>query len=122
MRHSLLVSALAGAFLMCGGSSAFAQAKGSPPAKAPAIQVSTAKAPATSGSFDASDCKSCHEAAVTKMEQTKHAGLAESCASCHDRDKALAHSKDRAEGKETPGPSVKSLTANQINTTCLGCH
>jgi len=112
MRHSLLVTALAGAILMCGGGSAFAQAKASPPNKAPSAP----------GSFDATDCKSCHEAAVTKMEQTKHAGLAESCATCHDRDKALAHSKDRADGKETPGPSVKSLSANQLNTTCLGCH
>jgi DmsE family decaheme c-type cytochrome len=74
------------------------------------------------GAFDAADCKTCHEAAVTKMEATKHGTLEQSCASCHDRDKALLHSKDRAEGKETPGPAVKDLKADEINTTCLGCH
>ena len=111
MRPSLLVPVFAGALLMGGTASVLARDQGSPPSSV-----------VKPGSFDATDCKSCHEPAVTKMEQTKHAGLAESCATCHDRDKAIQHSKDRAEGKETPGPSVKSLTANQLNTTCLGCH
>jgi hypothetical protein len=59
--------------------------------------------------------------AVTKMEQTKHGSLAESCATCHDHDQAIKHS-DRAEGTETPRPSVKAWSAKQVNTTCLGCH
>ena len=128
MRQTLLVSALAGAVL-CWGSASFAQTKPpaptAPPAKppAPAVKADAPPAPpAAPGSFDATDCKACHEPAVTKMEQTKHGTLAESCATCHDRDKAIAHSKDRAEGKETPGPSVKAWTAKQANTVCLGCH
>ena len=50
------------------------------------------------------------------MEQTKHGTLAESCATCHDRDQAIKHSKDRAEGTETPGPSVKAWTATFVST------
>src|SRR5262245_57552468 len=115
MRHSLLRSVLAGAVLFWGMSS-FAQTKPpAPPAAPPAKPAApTVKAPAqpaapaaAPGAFDATDCKACHEPAVTKMEQTKHATLAESCATCHDREKAIKHSKDRAEGVETPGPSVK---------------
>ena len=108
MRQSFLVSVLAGAFVLL-GAPAFARGQGSPPAPA-------------GDAFDATDCKACHAPAIEKMEQTKHGTLATSCATCHDRAKALQHGKDRAEGKETPGPSVKDLKANEINTTCLGCH
>ncbi|MBP9946160.1 MAG: hypothetical protein KBH14_07180, partial [Vicinamibacteria bacterium] len=101
MRHSLLITVLAGAFVFGASDSALARDKGSPPASI-----------MDQGAFDAADCKTCHEAAVTKMEATKHGTLEQSCASCHDRDKALLHSKDRAEGKETPGPAVKDLKAN----------
>ena len=126
MRFSLAVSVLAGALVAYGGQSVLAQATAAPksgpaaPAvKAPASPQTAAQAP---GSFDATDCKACHEPSVTRMEQTKHGTLPESCATCHDRDKAMQHGKDRADGKETPGPSVKALKASEINATCMGCH
>jgi DmsE family decaheme c-type cytochrome len=108
MRQLWLVSAIAGAFALCGSDLASAQGKGAPPADP--------------SSFDATDCKACHEPAVTKLEQTKHGSVEQSCATCHDRAKAIQHSKDRADGKETPGPSVKSLPAKEIVATCLSCH
>jgi DmsE family decaheme c-type cytochrome len=89
---------------------------------APASPAPTVAASPGSEPFDSTDCKACHEPAVTKLAQTRHGGLGESCATCHDRDKSILHSKDRADGKETKGPSVKDLKPNEINQTCLGCH
>ena len=115
MRQSLLVSVLAGAFVLTGASTALAREKGSP-------KASVLQSPATASSFDATDCITCHEPAVAKMKATKHFGLEQSCATCHDRDKSMIHSKDQADGKATPGPSFKSLKPNEINATCLDCH
>ncbi|MEO8359927.1 MAG: DmsE family decaheme c-type cytochrome [Vicinamibacteria bacterium] len=72
--------------------------------------------------FDSTDCKACHEPAVTKLQQTRHGGLEQSCASCHDRAKSLAHSKGQADGLGTPGPSIKTMAARDVSATCLGCH
>lgn len=107
MRQSLLVSVLAGAFILTGTSTALAREKGSPPA-------SVLQSPATASSFDATDCITCPEPAMAKMKATKHFGLEQSCATCHDRDKSMIHSKDQADGKATPGPSFKSLKPNEI--------
>lgn len=120
MRHSFLVSVIAGALAAVGGDAALAKPAPAPPiirAPGPA-----GPAAADQGKFDATDCKACHEPAVTMMEKTKHATLEQGCATCHDRAKAMEHSKGRAEGQETPGPSVKAMKASEINNTCLGCH
>ncbi len=99
------------------------------PDKATGPSVAVIQAPvSTTGSsddkapFDATDCKACHEPAVTKMEQTKHGGVEQGCATCHDRAKSIEHSKGRAEGLETPGPSVKKMAARDVTAICLGCH
>lgn len=100
---------------------AAASTPGSDPVPAVVMQAPGAPSAEPAG-FDSSDCRACHEPSIAKMEQTKHGTLAEGCATCHDRAKAIEHAKGRAEGEETPGPSVKSLKASEVTTTCLGCH
>jgi DmsE family decaheme c-type cytochrome len=92
------------------GATSVLRAPGSPPATAQA------------GPFDASDCVSCHESSLAKLKQTKHAGIEGGCVACHDRAKSIQHSADQAEGKATPGPSVKSLKAAELTAVCTGCH
>jgi DmsE family decaheme c-type cytochrome len=74
--------------------------------------------------FDVNDCKSCHEAVLTKFEKTPHASSAGSCASCHG-DAVVAHLKSNLE-KGEPGNvdaiSMKKRKAKDIVETCLGCH
>lgn len=89
---------------------------------APAPKVASVAQAAIPEAFDSTDCKACHEPAVTKLEQTHHGNLEQSCATCHDRAKSIAHSKGRAEGQEVPGPSVKAMKPREVNTMCLGCH
>ena len=87
-----------------------------------AVVVQALAAPADQGPFDATDCKACHEPAVTKMQRTRHGGLEQSCATCHDRAKSIQHAKDRAEGKETPGPAINKMPAAELTAICTGCH
>lgn len=72
--------------------------------------------------WSAVDCAMCHDTAVgPKFERTKHAGLTESCASCHTD--VAEHSKAQLAGDtKGPVPSMKTLTANELNTKCLSCH
>jgi DmsE family decaheme c-type cytochrome len=85
-----------------------------------ATQVPDKKA-ADVKSLDVNDCKTCHEPAFSNsFVHSKHAGLEQSCQSCHAG--AADHAKGRMEGKETPGPSLKKLTAGAVNNTCLTCH
>jgi DmsE family decaheme c-type cytochrome len=72
--------------------------------------------------WSASDCETCHEEAVGgDFARSKHAGLDQSCANCHENvgDHFQAQSNGDANG---PVPSLKGLAANQLNTTCLKCH
>jgi DmsE family decaheme c-type cytochrome len=105
MRYRLSILVLAAAVVLGGGVVASAQ---------PA-------APAA-GAWSAADCQTCHETVVgSAFARTKHAGLDQSCASCH---KGVAeHVKAKSEGVENaPTPSMKHLSANEINQTCLSCH
>jgi DmsE family decaheme c-type cytochrome len=104
MRLRHLVLALVGAAVLLGGSHAFAQ-KAAPPA-----------------GWSATDCQSCHDkAAGPAFQKTKHASSDQSCASCHTS--VAEHMKGQMGGdKNAPTPSVKMLTARQINDTCLKCH
>jgi DmsE family decaheme c-type cytochrome len=79
------------------------------------------KAPPPAAAFEVSDCKACHEKAVTGMQATPHARLEQSCASCHGD--VSAHLKSNLE-KGEPGPivSVARLKAAEVNKTCLTCH
>jgi DmsE family decaheme c-type cytochrome len=85
------------------------------------ITASAQPAP-TSGTWSATDCQTCHEATVgPAFQRTRHAGLTESCASCHLN--VAEHVKSRMAGETTgPVPSVTKLKANEINATCLSCH
>lgn len=124
MRRSLwtIPLSLLGLALLAAPAGAGQKPKGPNPSTAIQAPGSPSASPADNEAFDATDCKSCHEAAVTRMQQTGHGGLVQSCAACHDRAKAIQHSKDRADGKETPGPSVAKLTAAEVTGTCMGCH
>jgi DmsE family decaheme c-type cytochrome len=88
----------------------------------PAAAAEEPSAPAGNHeAFDVNDCKMCHEAAVTKMQQTHHGGIAQSCASCHGD--VSAHLKSNLE-KGEPGPilSFKKLSPAAVNERCLTCH
>lgn len=104
MRHARLLLALAAVGILFEGQQAFAQS----------AQPSAA--------WSASDCQSCHEAALgPKFQHTKHASLDQSCASCHQN--VGEHAKAQMAGDTSgPVPSVKHLKAGDINATCLSCH
>jgi DmsE family decaheme c-type cytochrome len=104
MRRSLLVAGLAVLVAMLGGGLAFGQTA--------AGQVA----------WSATDCQSCHEAAVgPTFQATAHAKLTESCARCHQD--VGAHAKAQMSGDTTgPVPSMRRLSAEQLNATCLECH
>ena len=76
---------------------------------------------AQSGSWNASDCKTCHEkAAGPSFEHTKHYALAQSCATCHEH--VAEHFASQTAGSKGPIPTLKNKTPQQINETCLSCH
>jgi len=104
MRLRYLVLALAGAAVLLAGSHAFAQAA-APPA-----------------GWSATDCQTCHEkAAGPAFQKTKHARNDQSCAGCHNN--VAEHMKAQMGGeKNGPVPSLKKLSAQQLNATCLKCH
>lgn len=104
MRHITLALALAVAMSMLGGGHAFAQAAAQPAA------------------WSVTDCQGCHEKALGPVfGKTDHAKLGESCAKCHAD--VGAHAKAQMSGEANgPVPSLKKLSARQINTTCLECH
>jgi DmsE family decaheme c-type cytochrome len=85
-----------------------------PPGDAPEKPASATVNPA--------DCQTCHEGAVSNVFlHSKHAGLAESCASCHAG--AADHAKAQMEGKEgVPTPSIKALKPADQSKVCLNCH
>src|SRR5690349_10997998 len=86
--------------VLCGAAS------GSTHAQAPEAKPSP---PPAAASFDASDCQSCHPAAVEHMARTPHARVEGGCTACHGD--VSAHVKGALEGGE-PGPirSMKKMT------------
>lgn len=104
MRCPRSVLALAGVFILFGGASAFAQDGASPAA------------------WSVTDCQSCHEPALgPAFAHTKHAGLDQSCVNCHQN--VAEHAKAQMAGEANgPVPSLKNLTAVEVNATCLTCH
>lgn len=105
MRYRLSGLVLAAAFLLAGG-----------------VTTASAQPAPAGGTWSAADCQTCHETAVgPKFERTKHAGLTESCASCHTN--VAEHFKAQSAGETGgPVPSMKKLTANEVTKTCLTCH
>jgi DmsE family decaheme c-type cytochrome len=82
---------------------------------APASKAADVKA------FDVNDCKTCHEPAFSSsFLHSKHAGVEQSCQSCHAG--AADHSRVRMEGNEDKPPSIKALKPAEVNKTCLACH
>lgn len=104
MRRFLFVLALTAVLALFGGGDAFAQAT-APPA-----------------GWSAADCLTCHDRAGNPaFERSRHATLAQSCASCHNN--VAEHAKAQMAGeKNAPLPSIKGLKAREINATCLSCH
>ena len=104
MRHHLLMLVLAGALAWGGGDLAFAQAS----------------APPTGWSV--ADCQTCHDKAVgPAFTRSSHGKLDQSCAGCHAN--VAEHAKAQMAGDANgPVPSLKKLSANELNGTCLSCH
>lgn len=103
MRHPVVVATLAVLVALTGGGRAFAQAQPAP-------------------GWSATDCQTCHEKVVgPAFQKTSHAKLGESCARCHQN--VGEHAKAQMSGDANgPVPSLKKLSARQINAICLGCH
>jgi DmsE family decaheme c-type cytochrome len=97
--------------LLLGG--AVAATGGSRNSTPPAPPAQAAKA-----GWTASDCKTCHETAVSPaFEHTKHARLEQSCATCHS-----GVAEHLAGGDSAPVPTLKTKNAKQLNELCLTCH
>lgn len=81
----------------------------------------TGSGASTPAAFDVTDCKTCHEKAVVKLETTQHATLVQSCAACHAG--AAEHLQSNLE-KGEPGAiaSPGKLKADEANKICLTCH
>lgn len=105
MRYRLSTLVLAAVVVLAGGIAASAQ---------PAVPAA--------GTWSAADCSTCHDKAVAApFSKTKHASLDQSCASCHTN--VAEHFKAQSAGDANgPVPSMKALSANEINATCLTCH
>jgi DmsE family decaheme c-type cytochrome len=86
-----------------------------------AVQAAEAPPPEHAQGWTAADCRACHEGAVTSFQTTHHGGLAQSCAACHgDPGEHLKSNLEKGE----PGPiqSIKKMTPDQVDATCLSCH
>lgn len=87
------------------------------------IAVFAASAAAqSSATWSASDCETCHSTTVgPAFQRTKHAGLNQSCATCHDD--VAAHVQAKMAGDSNgPVPSLKKKSATELNAKCLTCH
>ena len=109
MRHCLSVLGisllLGGAVALNGGFRASAQA---PPQATPAA-------------WSASDCQVCHDKATgPTFQHSKHAGIDQSCASCHTG--VAEHAKSQMAGEKGATPTLKNKTPKEINELCLTCH
>jgi DmsE family decaheme c-type cytochrome len=103
MRRALFVLALATVVALFGGGKAFAQA-GAP-----------------SATWSATDCQGCHDKAFgPTFDRSKHAKLDQSCANCHQN--VGEHAKAQMAGQKGPVPTLKNMSARQVNDTCLKCH
>ncbi len=72
--------------------------------------------------WNVADCLTCHESAGTPaFQHSAHAKSNQSCATCHQRvaEHAAAQTAGQTDG---PVPTLKTLTAREINDTCLECH
>ncbi len=77
--------------------------------------------PAPQAAFNAADCQVCHDKATgPAFEHSKHAGLDQSCASCHAN--VAEHAKSQMAGETGATPTLKNKTPKEINEICLTCH
>ena len=117
MQLTKLHLALAAAVIALSVAAAAAQ---SPPEK-PKLVVATEEA-SKAQPLDVATCQACHETALSKpFLKSYHAGLENSCASCHKG--AAEHSEAMQAGKEgVPSPALGKLKAAELNMVCLTCH
>jgi DmsE family decaheme c-type cytochrome len=109
MRHLLLATSVLLLGGVVGGNGSLRAAAQAPP---PAGQAA---------GWSATDCQTCHDgAAGPAFQHTKHAGLEQSCATCHDN--VAEHLKSMAAGEQGPVPSIKTKSVGQVNDLCLTCH
>lgn len=109
MRHALYLPGLAGVMLaaIALAGSGYAMAQGAPQGAA---------------GWSVADCQTCHEkAAGPAFQHTAHAKQDQSCATCHPN--VAEHAKAQMAGETGgPVPTLKTLTAPEINQVCLTCH
>ena len=105
MRSALFVMALA---------ASLAAAEGSASAQA--------QAPTAPSTWSATACEPCHDKAFSPgFARSKHASLEQSCASCHPN--VEEHFKAQSAGESSgPVPTLKTLSARELNANCLTCH
>ena len=104
MRHLIATLMLCAAFVAVGAARARGQASQPP------------------GAWEASDCATCHDNAVTaKFNQSAHGQQAQACATCHKN--VSEHFRAKVAGESNaPSPSLKPLKARDVNDVCLKCH
>ncbi len=72
-------------------------------------------------SFDVTECQACHADQFTLFQRTPHTKLVNNCSQCHGDVATHAKMMMAGEGKG-PVVSVKSMNADDTNSTCLSCH
>ena len=84
--------------------------------------VSAQAPPPQAANWTAADCQSCHEgAAGPAFQHSAHAKQGQSCAACHRN--VAEHVKAQMAGESGgPVPTLKKISAREINGTCLACH
>jgi DmsE family decaheme c-type cytochrome len=90
-------------------------------AESPAVALNRPQTPQPGGGSPA-DCAICHAAAAgPAFQHTAHARQTQGCATCHQ--KVAEHVKAKKAGETGgPTPTLKKLTARELNAICLTCH
>jgi DmsE family decaheme c-type cytochrome len=86
-----------------------------------ALGTPVTRAQDTAAPVDAATCQACHQdtAFTAAFSRSLHAG--QSCSACHAG--AAEHSAAQEEGRsDAPAPSLKNLSAREVNNSCLTCH
>ena len=81
-----------------------------------------AQQPSPPPGWSVTDCQTCHDKAVgPAFSRSSHGKLDQSCAGCHAN--VAEHAKAQMAGDANgPVPSLKHLSTQELNNTCLSCH
>jgi DmsE family decaheme c-type cytochrome len=87
-----------------------------------AVALNSPQPAAQGGAWQVSDCLTCHDkAGGSQFQHSSHAKQDQSCAKCHSG--VAEHSTAMMAGQSgVPTPTLKNLSANDLNQVCLTCH